>query len=146
MDDQVTFRPASLEDTPALLAIERASFADPWNSRALQQDCCVVAEASGGAVVAFLIWREIFPATATEPSEIEILNVAVHPDWRRQGLARRLLLQLTALPAVYFLEVRESNDAARALYRHLGFVEVGRRKKYYRRPVETAIVMRMKRC
>ncbi len=79
--------------------------------------------------------------------EGEILNLAVAPGGRRHGLGRALvqailrLLQERDVSHVY-LEVRESNGAARALYAAQGFTEVGRRQQYYRRPVEDAIVLR----
>lgn len=79
--------------------------------------------------------------------EGEILNLAVAPTGRRQGLGRALVEHiLDALgergATKVFLEVRESNAAARALYAVYGFTEVGRRREYYRRPVEDAIVLR----
>ncbi len=73
--------------------------------------------------------------------EREILQVGVLPAYRGQGLARALLLSLPGRQP-YFLEVRESNQAARGLYESLGFVEVGRRPNYYRNPVEDAILMK----
>jgi len=80
--------------------------------------------------------------------EGEILNLAVAPSGRRHGLGRALVQHvLEALGArgveQVYLEVRESNAPARALYAAQGFKEVGRRKQYYRRPVEDAIVLRL---
>jgi ribosomal-protein-alanine acetyltransferase len=80
--------------------------------------------------------------------EGEILNLAVAPAGRRTGLGRALVQHiLEALTArgvrQVYLEVRESNAPARALYAAHGFKEVGRRKEYYRRPVEDAIVLRL---
>ena len=80
--------------------------------------------------------------------EGEILNLAVAPAGRRRGLGRALVeamleaLRTRGIRQVY-LEVRESNSSARALYASRGFKEVGRRKAYYRRPVEDAIVLRL---
>jgi len=80
--------------------------------------------------------------------EGEILNLAVAPDGRRRGLGRELVratidaLTEREVRQVY-LEVRESNAPARALYATFGFKEVGRRQQYYRRPVEDAIVLRL---
>jgi len=101
-----------------------------------------VAEAGGtnevaGYVVAF-----------DAADEGEILNLAVAPAGRRNGLGRALvqhmLEALTARGArQIYLEVRESNAPARALYAAQGFKEVGRRTQYYRRPVEDAIVLRL---
>lgn len=79
--------------------------------------------------------------------EGEILNVGVDPQYRRIGVGRGLvsaaLSRLQSLGArQVFLEVRESNGAARALYRGFEFVEISKRVKYYRRPVEDAILLR----
>ena len=79
--------------------------------------------------------------------EGEILNLAVAPGGRRHGLGRALVREVLAALAErgaehVYLEVRESNAPARALYAAHGFKEAGRRKAYYRRPVEDAIVLR----
>lgn len=73
--------------------------------------------------------------------EREILQLGVLPVYRGQGLARELLLSLPS-GEPYFLEVRESNQAARKLYESVGFVEVGRRPNYYQNPKEDAILMK----
>ncbi len=79
--------------------------------------------------------------------EGEILNLAVAPGGRRKGLGRSLVEAILGVlkdrdVSHIYLEVRESNAPARALYAAQGFREVGRRKAYYRRPVEDAIVLR----
>jgi ribosomal-protein-alanine N-acetyltransferase len=142
---EITVRTAKPTDLAVLLEIETACFADPWNKKDLEQYDCFVATV-GTDIAGFLIWRQIFPGEGAAPPEQEILNVAVRPDYRRRGIARTLLNHLLKRPAIYFLEVRKSNTAARQLYEHLGFVEAGRRSGYYSHPTETAIVMKMKRC
>lgn len=110
-----------------------------WEAEAYLQHEFYVAE-HHGAVEGFLVARQ------TSPDEREILNVAVSPDCRGLGLGSALLRQLLGsyrVPGDVFLEVRESNEAARRLYERLGFKEVGRRKAYYDDPVETAIIMRI---
>jgi len=77
----------------------------------------------------------------------EILNVAVDPAFRGRGLAGQMLdavlIELGARGVkMAFLEVRESNESARGLYGSRGFTGIGRRRAYYRRPVEDALVMR----
>jgi len=79
--------------------------------------------------------------------DAELLNIAVHPEHRGKGLAGQmldaLLIELRARGVrTAFLEVRESNNAARGLYDSRGFTPIGRRRNYYRRPVEDALVMR----
>jgi ribosomal-protein-alanine acetyltransferase len=82
----------------------------------------------------------------TASCEVEVLNLAVLPSWRRRGVARELLLAAfsTARSAGArraFLEVRESNLGARAFYLRIGFTEVGRRRAYYRNPSEDAMIL-----
>ena len=90
-----------------------------------------------GQIVGFLVSREVGPA------EHEILNIAVHPEYRRLGIAANLIKdELRRHPGDHFLEVRESNAPARNLYTHLGFREVGVRPGYYENPLEPGIVMR----
>ena len=132
---------------PAVRAIEQEVFADPWSTQDFR-DCLtsdalfLIAEAGdskaiGGYVVAI-----------DAADEGEILNLAVAPARRRNGLGRALVQHvLEALSArgarQIYLEVRESNAPARALYAAYRFKEVGRRNAYYRRPVEDAIVLRL---
>lgn len=78
--------------------------------------------------------------------ECELLNLAVAPEARRQGLARALVQALTESSPVIFLEVRESNEAALKLYNSMGFKEITRRPKYYEHPLEAAIVMKFHSC
>lgn len=99
-----------------------------------------------GCVAGFLVSREILPALDGGPPEREILNLAVAPQYRGLGIAKALLNHELSRDATHFLEVRESNLAAQALYRTCGFVETGRRAGYYEFPREAAIVMTVKRC
>jgi ribosomal-protein-alanine N-acetyltransferase len=93
----------------------------------------------GNVVLGFILVRAV-------ADEMEILNLAVDPDSRRQGIARRLLthaiekVQREDVERVY-LEVRESNSAARAFYSSAGFAEQGRRKNYYSQPPEDALLL-----
>jgi ribosomal-protein-alanine N-acetyltransferase len=83
----------------------------------------------------------------TAPGECELLNLAVAPEFRRQGIGAELVRSLQTGPAVcVFLEVRESNLGARAFYKRLGFQEVGLRRDYYRSPPESAIVLKFHSC
>jgi [ribosomal protein S18]-alanine N-acetyltransferase len=129
---------------PAIEAIEQGVFTDPWSARDFR-DCVVadtvflVAEAAGG-VAGYVVAHDA-------AGEGEILNLAVAPAGLRRGIGRALVQEALAVLAgrgvsEVFLEVREANGAARALYGSLGFREVGRRARYYRRPVEDAVVLR----
>jgi ribosomal-protein-alanine N-acetyltransferase len=96
---------------------------------------------SDGAVAGFLVWRTL------APGECEVLNLVVSRDFRRKGVARRLLAPLLNPPGNdVFLEVRESNHGARFFYKSMGFKEVGARQEYYTGPVESAIVMKFHSC
>jgi ribosomal-protein-alanine N-acetyltransferase len=96
---------------------------------------------SAGAVTGFLVWRPL------SGGEYELLNLVVEPACRRQGVGRELLDGLLRGKGnTVFLEVRESNLAARNFYKSLGFKEVSVRKKYYDFPVESAIVMKFHSC
>jgi ribosomal-protein-alanine N-acetyltransferase len=139
-------RSATLTDASVLVEIERQSFSNPtWDRHSFFKHTCIVAE-SQSSVAGFLVSCEIFPATDGALAEREILNLAVASRFRRLGIATALLKYELSRKAAHFLEVRESNFAARALYQKCGFVETGRRAGYYEFPTEAAIVMSMKKC
>ena len=143
---RIVLRRARDADLDAVLAIEHASFGDPWNRSAfvdLVDDprvAFLIADV-GGAVRGYVVaWFVL--------DEGEIGNLAVARDARRRGIGALLLDG--AIAAVrdadvdtLYLEVRDSNVAARALYASRGFVEVGRRREYYRKPKEDALVLRL---
>jgi [ribosomal protein S18]-alanine N-acetyltransferase len=141
----VTVRRAKAADLNRIMEIERACFSDnPWNLAEFETYDCLVAEVEG-QIVAFLVSRELIGNQNGE-GEREILNLAVDPAWRRQGVAKTLLQQELRSGGSFFLEVRESNLAARCLYESLRFKNIGRRVGYYANPVESAIVMKTKEC
>ena len=128
--------------------IRRATAGDLSAIRRIQQACpeaaqwtpadhpTLVAEVDS-IVCGFLIWLDL------KNSEVEILNLAVDPAYRRRGIGRSLVLRLAQYPVqVIFLEVRESNQAARRFYQALGFQQVGIREGYYQNPPEAAVVMK----
>jgi len=97
--------------------------------------------ASGTRVVGFVVVRTL------APGESEILNLAVAPEARRQGVARALLREwLREVRGDVFLEVRASNEVAQKFYKSLGFQEFSVRPKYYASPPETGIVMKFHSC
>ena len=137
-------RRATPEDAPALVEIEMQSFSRPrWRAADFLSYRCMVAQC-GARIAGFIVVRETFHGDTDSRAEYEILNIAVHPDFRKRGVATALLKNELASGANYVLEVRESNVPAQTLYRKLGFVEIGRRAKYYSHPTETAIVMQIK--
>ncbi|MBU0502415.1 MAG: ribosomal protein S18-alanine N-acetyltransferase [Candidatus Margulisbacteria bacterium] len=74
--------------------------------------------------------------------ETHIINMAVHPDYRRKGVGKKLIETILNDSDVFFLEVRISNVAAQKLYEKFGFKNVGTRKKYYQDNGEDAYIMR----
>ena len=131
-------------DIENVIAIERASFQFPWSTRffldELKVDCArsILAEMEGRIVGYVLFWFL--------PEEVDIHNIAVHPDFRRQGIGRLLLEQVVAAArhqdrVRVTLDVRFSNAPAQNLYRSFGFVPRGLRKGYYSDNGEDALVM-----
>ncbi|WEV45426.1 ribosomal protein S18-alanine N-acetyltransferase [Streptococcaceae bacterium ESL0687] len=86
-----------------------------------------------------------FLAATELMGEIEITNLAVHPDFQGQGLSSKLLERLLDFEATFFLEVRKSNVIAQNLYKKFKFESFHERKKYYKNPTEDAILMRLER-
>jgi ribosomal-protein-alanine N-acetyltransferase len=137
--------PMRMGDVPAVLEIERLSFSSPWPAYAFEQELTtnrlahyVVARSDGRAVGFAGIWLMV--------DEAHVTTFGVHPDHRRRGVGRRLLLRLAELAielgtARMTLEVRVSNAAAQALYRSFGFRVAGRRIAYYSDDGEDALVM-----
>ena len=131
-------------DIDEMMTIERASFTSPWSARFFLEEIrvsyakSVLAEVDG-RIVGYIIYWQL-------PKEVDIHNLAVHPEYRRQGIGRSLLS--SAIDSAkgqdsnrVTLEVRKSNQAAQQLYHSLGFVERGVRKGYYSDDGEDALVM-----
>jgi ribosomal-protein-alanine N-acetyltransferase len=138
----VQVRPATPADLPVLQALERAApTAAHWNEADYQQlfaaeRVTIVIEEDH--VQGFIVARNLGP-------EWEIENIVIASTTQRRGLGTRLVQELlehaqSQGAQAVFLEVRESNRAARALYSKSGFVESGRRRCYYRNPDEDALV------
>jgi ribosomal-protein-alanine N-acetyltransferase len=137
--------PMAVSDLDQVLEIERASFPTPWTRAAFCYEIeqnkvarCTAMRARRG-IVGYLCFWEI-------GHEIHITNLAVHPEWRRRGVARQLLgaalIEGVSRGVILaFLEVRPSNTRALALYESLGFQVIGRRNGYYFDTGEDALVM-----
>lgn len=146
MDDRFRIRPTHPRDAVALGQIERESFSDPWSEQSILEAICgphsfgLAADFTMGGVGGYVLAREVGGSG-------EILNLAVASPYRRLGVGGELLRAGLALltqrqAREVFLEVRQSNEAAIALYGSHGFRPVGLRKDYYRRPREDALVFR----
>lgn len=148
MADRYRIRPATSADLASLALLEEASFSDPWSSTmiadALQASGAValVAVDPDQRIVGSVLGRRV-------ADEAEILTIAVEPELRGLGIGRRLLDHTVASLAeagarTVWLEVRPSNLAARRMYQEAGFVAVGMRRNYYRRPTEDAIILSLR--
>ena len=131
-------------DIAEIYEIEQQSFMTPWTLDSLQRELSntaarYLALIEDGHVVAYAgMWLVL--------DEGHVMNIAVRPDRRGQGYGERIthaLIQLAADTGLSFitLEVRRGNDAARSLYKKLGFIEVGLRKGYYSDSGEDAVLM-----
>ena len=131
-------------DAKEIAAAEAEIFPDPWS----EKDITSIISTEGsmcysvirdGRLTAYLIGRQIAP-------EGEIYRIATLPEYRRRGVAYRLLDYAVKTERgrgleSLFLEVREKNTAARGLYTSYGFSEIGVRKGYYKNPTDDAIIM-----
>ena len=132
-------RTAAPADLPAVFELQSTvPEAAQWNDYSHAD--LLLAE-HDGRIAGFLATRRI------APHESEVLNLAVDPALRRNGIACRLLARFVQdQPGDVFLEVRESNSTAQKLYEAFGFQRVGLRKAYYENPSESAVVMKMHSC
>ncbi len=134
-------RQAVLDDIPALCALENECFSLPWGAKAFEDffangiSHCLVAEVDG-QICGYVGMNLISP-------EGEITNIAVSGQFRRRGVARALIEQLTKTKGLgkLMLDVRESNTAAISLYEKCGFTADGVRKSFYSKPREDALLM-----
>jgi len=137
---------SALAEIDAILAVERASFTNPWTREMYLAELdhqgvafFYVARDAGRRIVGFCsFWRVL--------DELHINNLAVLPECRRLGVASALLARVLEVGASMgsrraTLEVRHSNDAARRLYGGFGFVVAGVRRGYYTNPIEDALVL-----
>lgn len=134
-----------LRDTDAVAEIEKATFARPWSRESFRQ------ELTRNAVARYLVAEEDgeilgYAGAWVILDESHITNIAVREDARGRGLGKKLTAELmqilSNLGACYAtLEVRVSNERAQNLYKSLGFVSVGKRKRYYEDNNEDAYLM-----
>jgi ribosomal-protein-alanine N-acetyltransferase len=142
-DGPLDIRRLTYADLPELIAIERRAFPTPWSLAMfvleLSKPASVcLAALRGGQMVGFLICSRY-------DTVWHIMNVAVDPERRRQGIATALLTDLLrridGKDARFTLEVRESNAGAIELYERFGFRAAGRRRRYYQDNNEDAVIM-----
>ena len=133
------------EDVPQIAALEAQCFSAPWDAGSiaseLENPLSLWLAARDGEVVAGYVGSQ------SVLGEADMMNLAVAPDYRRQGIARALVKTLirelgAAQVTSLTLEVRAGNGPALALYEALGFRQTGLRKNYYFRPREDARILR----
>lgn len=142
-------RRMTVADVPAAHEIDKLSFTLPWPERSFRFEVtdnpaarCWVAELDERIVGMLVLWMIV--------DEVHIASLATHPEFRRRGIAKELLIE--ALDKAYaegartaLLEVRAGNEPARRMYQKFGFEEVGRRERYYKDNNEDAILMTLNR-
>ena len=140
-------RKMTVDDVPAVVELDQKSFSLPWPERSFRFELtdnpasrCWVADLDGKIVGMIVVWLIV--------DEAHVATVATHPDYRRQGIGKRLLayalrqmIQDGARSS--FLEVREGNLVAQEMYRKFGYEVTGRRRRYYRDNDEDAILMNL---
>ena len=125
--------------------LEKICFSDPWSENSIAYELT-------NPLSLWLVAVEDervagYVGSQSVMGESDMMNVAVHPDFRRRGIAEQLVTELIALLAdkgnhSLTLEVRASNAPAISLYEKLGFAQIGLRKNYYRNPKEDALILR----
>jgi ribosomal-protein-alanine N-acetyltransferase len=130
---------------PQIAELEKLCFSDPWSEKSIETELSCrlsvwLVALEEDKVVGYV-------GSQTVIDESDMMNIAVHPDFRRRGIAEALVAELEAAlrqrgSRALTLEVRDSNVPAITLYEKLGFSQVGLRKNYYRNPKEDARILR----
>ena len=133
------------EHVSQVAELEKRCFSDPWSEKSvaseLENELALWLVALEGETLAGYVGSQ------TVMGETDMMNIAVTPGFRRQGIARELIQALIRELKEWeshslTLEVRASNAPARGLYESLGFAQAGRRPGYYRNPKEEALILR----
>ena len=130
---------------PQIAALEKECFSDAWSERSIASELCNdlslwLVALDGETVAGYIGSQSVL-------GESDMMNVAVAPAYRRQGVGEQLVQALCRCLAergnqTLTLEVRASNEPAKAMYEKLGFAQVGRRPRYYEKPREDALILR----
>jgi len=148
INDEFCVIRADLSHFEGICLVENRCFTEPWSEQSIYDTLSLseytyfAAHTKTGAIVGYVAMYQVL-------DEAHIVNIAVLSEYRRMGIADKLLKVLTDYGvfkendpvSVFFLEVRQSNSAAIELYRKHGFKEYGIRKNYYRNPSENAVLM-----
>lgn len=135
----------NLGHVPQVAALEALCFSDPWSEKSVASEldnelALWLVAVENGTVAGYV-------GSQTVLGETDMMNIAVHPDFRRQHIGERLIGELVERlknmgSRCLTLEVRSSNAPARSLYEKLGFAQVGLRRNYYRNPKEDGCILR----
>lgn len=141
----IEIRTMEPQDVPQIAELEKVCFSDPWSEKSIISELdnplsCWLVAVSGEQVVGYVGSQTVLDGS-------DMMNIAVSPDFRRKGIAESLIEALISFlrergSRCLILEVRASNVPAIALYEKLGFLEIGRRRNYYRNPKEDALILR----
>ena len=141
----MVIRQMEQKDVAAIAQLERICFSDPWSENSIASELgnrlsLWLVALDGDMVAGYIGSQSVL-------DESDMMNVAVHPDFRRRGIAEALVSALVENlkemgSHCLTLEVRASNVPAITLYEKMGFYEIGRRKNYYRNPKEDALILR----
>ena len=133
------------EHVSQVAQLEKICFSDPWSENSVASELknklsLWLVAVEDGSVAGYI-------GSQTVMDETDMMNVGVHPDFRRKGIAEALVTELVSQlqqqgSHCLTLEVRASNEPARKLYDKLGFTQIGRRPNYYRNPKEDALILR----
>lgn len=133
------------DDVPQIAYLEKQCFSDPWSENSIASELdnrlsCWLVAVEQGTVAGYVGSQSVLDMA-------DMMNIAVAPDFRRQGIAEQLIFALIERLKdkgiiALLLEVRVSNAPAIALYEKLGFEQVGRRPRYYHNPREDALILR----
>lgn len=139
--------PMEEKHVPQVAELEAICFSDPWSERSVASELTNplslwLVAMDGEKLTGYI-------GSQTVEGETDMMNVAVHPAYRRQGIAEQLILELVKSlkekdSHSLTLEVRSSNTPAKNLYEKLGFTQVGLRKNYYRNPKEDACILKIR--
>ena len=134
-----------VEDVSAIAELEKICFSDPWSENSIASELnnplsCWLVAVEDGSLAGYVGSQTVLDGS-------DMMNIAVAPKYRRKGIAEELVLALCEHlrdrnSICLLLEVRASNAPAISLYEKLNFVQIGRRKNYYRNPKEDALILR----